>query len=67
MSGQKHYLQQADKTKGANEWDNFYGKLKEIKETHKKFTPIAELPKNTVEYFNKIVFSPPNKEPEFSA
>lgn len=60
-------INQSDKSRTPSIWFNFYERVKELKDMHKKFTPVADLPINTVDYVNKIVFSPPEKEPTFSA
>ena len=51
--GGNRQLAHSDKNKTPNEWDNFYGRLKEIKDTNKRFTPIVELPSNTSDYFQQ--------------
>jgi hypothetical protein len=66
ISGQKS-LNPTDKSKPPGLWPNFYEKAKELKDALKKYTPTVELPVNTVEYYNKIVFNPPEKEPNFSS
>lgn len=66
ISGQRN-LNPSDKSRTPGIWYNFYERIKELKDVHKKFTPIVEPPTNTIEYFSKVVFSPPEKEPVFSA
>lgn len=46
-------------------WFNFYERLKEIREYHKKYNPTAN-PTNTVDYIRENVFQPPFKEPFFT-
>jgi len=60
ISGQKS-LNPGDKSKAPGIWQNFYERVKDLKDQLKKYAPTVELPVNTVDYFNKVVFNPPEK------
>jgi splicing factor 3A subunit 3 len=60
-------LKQSDKKKPADViWQNFYDKCRELKEHYRRGDDRQQLTPNTVDFFRRMVFQPPFKEPEFS-
>jgi hypothetical protein len=67
IEGQRS-LKQSEKKKPADViWQNFYDRCRELKEQHRRGDDRQQAPQNTVEFFRKMVFQPPFKEPEFRA
>ncbi|KRX07695.1 hypothetical protein PPERSA_11244 [Pseudocohnilembus persalinus] len=61
ITGQKSVTQ----GKNADVWINFYEKIKEIRQYHKKHANVSVAP-TTVDSIREQVFSPPNQAPDFT-
>lgn len=64
MSGQRH-AGNVNTNRAPDVWANFYDRLKEIRQYHRKYNPQITHT-NTVDYIRENAFSAPNKFPEFS-
>eukprot|EP00828_Plagiopyla_frontata_P028987 TRINITY_DN3746_c0_g1_i1.p1 TRINITY_DN3746_c0_g1~~TRINITY_DN3746_c0_g1_i1.p1 ORF type:complete len:517 (+),score=83.63 TRINITY_DN3746_c0_g1_i1:135-1553(+) len=66
--GQRHnFITQQNSGKPANIWTNFYDRLKEIRNYHKRFTiPTTEYNKNEAEQIYDNAFELPYQEPYFT-
>ena len=70
LSGTKHHSSNTEKSRQPDVWSNFYDRLRDIKEYHKKFTPTTSalsVGSNDPKVFYDNAFSAPYKEPYFSA